>query len=205
MISISLVLWAAAAAMEPGIVVGENVRVTRDETPYVEPYVACHPTRSGRCIAVATKFAGARPDIPVSLVTTDGGATWEEKPLPVGPLQHAVDAWVTFTESGIAYASFLVIEPEQSKTKIVVFRSGDGGDSWTRRSTIAAERSFDRPTVIARGREVVIAAEHRGAVAVLHSRDEGKSFGPARLFRPSRNLEHNAMNPLWHGSSVVVP
>jgi hypothetical protein len=98
-----------------------------------------------------------------------------------------------------------VIEPGDTKTKIVVFRSGDAGNSWTGPTTITAERSFDRPTVIARGRNVVVAAEHRGAVAVLHSRDEGRSFRSPRLFRPNRNLDHNAMNPVWHGSSLLVP
>ena len=199
------VILLAVAVTDAGIVVGENVRVSRDEAPYVEPYVASDPTFRGRLIAAATKFSDSGPNTPVIFVSGDRGVTWQEKRLPIGPLQHAVDAWVTFAESGIAYASFLVIEEGQSQTKIAVFRSDDGGSSWTLASTIAAERSFDRPTLIARGKAVLIAAEHRGAVAVLHSRDQGRKFGSPRLFRGSRNLDHNAMNPLWRGSSVVVP
>ena len=199
-----LVFWAATAVADPGIVVNENKRISRDDAPYVEPYIACNPARSGHCIAVATRFDASKPVIPVALVTTDGARTWEEQRLPIGRLDHAVDAWAAFAEGGGAYAVFLVIEPGDPKTKIVVFHSTDGGVSWARRSTISAAASFDRPTVIARGRDVLIAAEHRGAVAVLHSRDAGRSFSAPRIFRPS-TLNHNAMNPLWRGGSVIVP
>jgi hypothetical protein len=91
-VAAAMVLWAAVAASDSGIVVGENIRASRDETPYVEPYVACHPTLSGRCIAAATKFSGSRPDTPVFLVSSDGGMTWQEKLPRIRPLQHAVDA-----------------------------------------------------------------------------------------------------------------
>ena len=199
------VVLLAAVATDAGIVVGENVRVSRDEAPYVEPYVACDPAVPGRLIAAATQFSASGPNTPVIFVSSDGGGTWQEKRLPIGPLNHAVDAWVAFAGSGTAYASFLIIDVGQSKTKIAVFRSEDGGDSWTLASTIAADRSFDRPTLIARGKDVLIAAEHRGAVALLHSRNQGRTFSSPRLFRGSRNLDHNAMNPLWRGSSVVLP
>ena len=39
----------------------------------------------------------------------------------------------------------------------------------------------------------------------MHSADEGRSFGIPREFRPTANLEHNAMNPLLLGRSVVLP
>src|SRR5688572_25358895 len=161
------VLLLAVAASDPDIAVGENVRVSVEETPYVEPYVARHPTLDGRLIAVATRFSDGRPVTPVVSVSGDGGGTWQGSRLPIGTLQHAVDGWVTFSDTGTAYASFLVIEPGDEKTKITVFRSTDAGLTWTLSATIAAARSFDRPTVIARGREVVIAAEHQGAVALL--------------------------------------
>ena len=199
------VLLLAVAASDPDIAVGENVRVSAEETPYVEPYVARHPTLDGRLIAVATRFSDGSPNTPMVSVSGDGGGTWQESRLPIGTLQHAVDGWVTFSDTGTAYASFLVIEPGDAKTKIAVFKSGDAGQSWTRSATIAAARSFDRPTVIARGREVVIAAEHQGAVALLRSPDEGRSFLPVRSFRPTANLDHNAMNPVWRGSSIAIP
>ena len=199
-----VVLLTAVVGTDTGIVVGENIRISRDETPYIEPCVASDPTFRGRLIAAATQFSDSGPNRPVVLISKDRGTTWQEKRLPIGPLKHAVDAWVTFAESGTAYALFLIIEAGQSKTKIAVFRSDDGGSSWTLASTIAAERSFDRPTLIARGQEVLVAAEHRGAVALLHSRNQGRTFGSPQLFRGSRNLDHNAMNPLWRGSAVVV-
>lgn len=204
-IAVALFVLAALGAPDSQLVIGENVRVSSDDTPYVEPYVACH-SASGRCIVAATKFSDSKPNTPVAFVSSDRGTTWKETRLPIGsPLEHAVDAWVAFTESGTAYATFLIIPQGESRTRIAIFRSDDGGTSWTHASTIAAERSFDRPTVIARGKEVAIAAEHRGAVAVLHSGDEGRTFGPARLFRASQNLDHNAMNPSWHGATLVVP
>lgn len=199
--------WVILAALlsSAEIVVGENVRVSLEEVPYVEPYVAAHPLRRGHLLAAATRFTGGKPAAPVAFVSSDGGATWSETLLPLDGVEHAVDVWLAFSESGTAYASFLVIERGQSKTKIVVFRSGDGGRTWTRVSTIAGERSFDRPAMIARGREVVITAESGGGIALLHSRDRGETFGTPRRLRPARNLEHNSMNPLWRGSALVVP
>ncbi|HVE70741.1 MAG TPA: sialidase family protein [Thermoanaerobaculia bacterium] len=203
-ILVILLFGAVSAVADPSITVGENRRISRDDAPYVEPSVACNSARAGNCIAVATRFDASKPVVAVALMSTDGGSTWAETMLATGRVEHAIDAWVTFSPTGVAYAVFLVIEPGDPRTRIILFRSSDGGASWTRRSRIASEHSFDRPTVIARGRDVVIAAEHRNAIAILRSRDDGRTFSAPRVFRPS-TLGHNAMNPLWRGDSVVVP
>lgn len=197
-------LYAVIATADVEIVVGENVRVSAHETPYVEPYLARHPRISGRLVAAATKFTGSKPNAPVVFISNDGGGTWRETPLPIATLEHAVDCWVAFSDSGTAYASFLIIETGAQKTRIAVFRSDDGGGSWVRATTIGAERSFDRPSLIARGREVVIAAESGRSIALLHSDNGARTFGPPRLLRPTSNLDHNAMNPSWRGTSVVL-
>lgn len=186
-------------------VVGANVRVSREESPYGEPYIAQHPRIADRLVGIASKFTESGPTIPVAFVSRDGGRTWQEKALPTGTLSHAVDSWISFAETGTAYANVLVIEPGQERTRIAIFRSDDDGESWARVSTIAAEGSYDLPKLAARGKEVVVAVEYRGGLALLHSRDRGRTFGSPRLFRPSENVQHNAMNPIWRGSSVFVP
>jgi len=70
------VVLLAAVATDAGIVVGENVRVSRDEAPYVEPYVASDPAFPGRLIAAATRFSASGPNTPVIFVSSDGGGTW---------------------------------------------------------------------------------------------------------------------------------
>src|SRR5687767_12509968 len=85
------------AASTPQVVVGENVRVSRHATPYGEPYIARHPSLSGRLIGIASKFEGSAPVVPVVFVSAYGGGTWQEKSLPVGTVTHAVDCWVTFS------------------------------------------------------------------------------------------------------------
>lgn len=123
------ILFSAGSvvASTPQVVVGENVRVSRDDTPYGEPYIARHPSLSGRLIGIASKFKGSAPVVPVVFVSADGGATSQEKPLPVGAVAHAVDCWVAFSDTGIAYASALIIEINDPKTVIAMFRSGDAG------------------------------------------------------------------------------
>ena len=197
-------LLTLIATADVEIVVGENVRVSTQEAPYVEPYVARHPRLSGRLVAAATKFTGSKANAPVVFVSSDGGGTWRETLLPIDALEHAVDCWVAFSDSGTAYASFLIIEAGEQKTRIAVFRSDDGGGSWVHAATIRSDRSFDRSSLIARGREVVVAAESGGSIALLHSADDARTFGPPRLLRPASNLSHNAMNPSWRGTSVAV-
>jgi hypothetical protein len=196
---------AAVTGVIREVIVGDNVRMSRDETPYGEPYIARHPTRAKRLVGIASKFVANGRLVPVVFVSADGGGTWLEKPLPAGDVAHAVDSWITFSNTGVAYASVLIIATGGRKTRIAVFRSDDAGDSWTCASTITAEGSFDRPSLIARGKDVVVAAEYRGGITLLHSRDGGRTFGLPRLFRPAENIEHNAMNPLWRGASVIVP
>jgi hypothetical protein len=70
--------------------------------------------------------------------------------------------------------------------------------------TTILEGPFDLPFSVARGRNLVIAAEHGNGLVLLHSADEGATF-VQRAHRPATNLSHNAMNPLWIGDTIHVP
>ena len=159
----SAIVVTALSALSAGeftITVTDNVRVTGGESAYVEPQIACQTAPSARCAVTATKFTDGQPKTPAIFTTTDGGASWRPTNLTVGPFDHAVDGWVAFSDAPNGYACFLVIPPGEKKTEILVLRSQDDGQSWRRASIIETNRSFDRPTIIARGRDVVVAAEH---------------------------------------------
>ena len=177
----------------------KNVRITSESVPYGEPSIA---VRGKRLIVVATKFTKEGPLLPVAIVSKDGGETWKEKTLPVPPLEQATDCWVTFSDSGVAYATALLIERGSKTPNLGVFRSRDEGDSWELASTV--QGPFDLPFTIARGKDVVVAAERADGLVLLHSADEGATF-TQRAHRPTANLSHNAMNPLWIGDTLHVP
>ena len=206
MFASAVLVWTVSvSAADSPVAISENVRISRDDTPYGEPYIAQHPKLSDHLVAIASKFTTSGPTLAVVFTSRDGGHSWREVVLPTGDVSHAVDCWVAFADTGTVYASVLVIERGDKRTKIAIFRSDDDGESWARISTIAAERSFDRPSLVARGTELLVATEYRGGIALLHSRDRGRTFTAPRPFRPSENLDHNAMNPIWVGPSVLLP
>lgn len=180
----------------------ENVRVSPGDVPYGEPAIARHPKDENRIIIVASKFTAEGPLLPVAFVSGDGGATWKEKLLPAPKLEQATDCWIAFSDNGVAYATALLIEAGGTTPHLGVFRSRDGGESWERAAIVTGP--FDLPFTVARGKDVVIAAERRDGLVLLHSSDEGATF-TQRSYRPAANLSHNAMNPLWVGDTIHVP
>jgi photosystem II stability/assembly factor-like uncharacterized protein len=177
----------------------KDVRVSPGDVPYGEPSLA---VRGDRLIVVATKFTKEGPLVPVAFVSKDGGTKWTQKALPVPKLEQATDCWVTFSDTGVAYATALLIEAGGKRPDLGVFRSRDGGESWER--TAIVQGPFDLPFTVARGKELVIAAERADGLVLLHSADEGATF-TQRPYRPTANLSHNAMNPLWAGDTLHVP
>ncbi|HEY0157625.1 MAG TPA: hypothetical protein VGF28_10105 [Thermoanaerobaculia bacterium] len=178
---------------------GENVRISPGDVPYGEPAIAVH---GDRVIVVASKFTKEGPLVPVAFASADGGATWREKALPVPKLEQATDCWVTFSDSGVAYVTALLIEAGGKTPDLGVFRSRDGGESWERAALLKGP--VDLPFSVARGKELVIAAERGDGLILLHSADEAATF-TERAHRPTANLSHNAMNPLWIGDTLHVP
>jgi hypothetical protein len=177
----------------------ENVRISSGNVPYGEPSLAVHKQR---VIVAASKFTKEGPLLPVAIVSKDGGATWKEKALPAPKLEQATDCWVTFSDTGVAYVTTLLIAEGSERPDLGVFRSRNGGDTWELVSTV--QGPFDLPFTVARGKDVVIAAERADGLVLLHSADEGATF-TQRAYRPTANLGHNAMNPLWIGDTLHVP
>ncbi|HZD06204.1 MAG TPA: hypothetical protein VE173_14935, partial [Longimicrobiales bacterium] len=150
--------------------------------PLVETFLAVNPVDPTNLL-VSAQSTGA--DRALLYGTWDGGATWSPVESPTGPAFGGGDPMVTFDASGRAY--FATIDPE-----VHVWRSSDGGRSWTGPVVVGRGRTADREWVAAGAAPnggvapVHAAAKVRGqdgrdALLVSSSRDGGATFDPVRL------------------------
>ena len=211
-------LWLAAAST----VDSSSIRISSG-SPHVEPTIAAHPTDPKRLIVTASEVIDGTAIIAKSFVTDDSGKTWRAVDLPQmqrmvgdGTLVHALDNWVTYSDSGTAYLSTLVwTEEEEKRLPIFVYRSADDAKNWTG-PVVIPSKTFDRPAIAASGDHVAIAAAVSGrdtgvsgaegaGFALYHSSTGGKSFD-FRHYIAKDDLGHNSMNPLFlSDGALIVP
>ncbi|MCI0488476.1 MAG: glycoside hydrolase [Blastocatellia bacterium] len=198
--------------------IGPNVRVSSEQVPHIEPYIAAHPTDSNNLIISVSRSVKDKGIVADAFFTADGGKTWIAAPLPrmqqtlsEGKLRFALDNWVAYSADGTAYYSSLLSLKAQPESPIWVYRSGDRGKTWQEPAVIPG-RAIDHPAIVATGRgadkRLYIAALASGrdslvvpnpvetsGIAVFRSDDGGLSFKTSAFIAPD-NLGHNAMNPL---------
>ena len=211
--------------------IGPNVRVSTNLGPYVEPYIAAHPTDPSRLIMSASRSVKDKGIIAEAWRTTDGGKVWFICALPrmqeilsSGRLEFALDNWVAYAPAGIAFYSTLVIlkDPADPPVNIWIYRSTDNGLTW-QGPVVIPGKALDRPVLIAAGNDrdlrVYVAAMVDGqdslivrerittstGIVVFKSNDGGLSFKTG-AFVAHDNLGHNASNPLvLADGSLLVP
>ena len=120
------------------VVVGPNIRVGGDLTaPYVEPMVAVNPVDPDNLVGVSMKFDSAGLMV-VALASRDGGRAWLESPIPA----CRFDPWVAFLPTGM-----VLLSCQQGET-VQVFRSGDGGATWSEPTQVSGDSmEYDHPTL----------------------------------------------------------
>jgi hypothetical protein len=211
--------------------VGPNVRVSDKPEPYVEPYIAAHPTDPNRLIMSASRSVRDKGIIAEAWFSADGGKTWSVSALPrmqevlsSGRLEFALDNWVAYAPAGVAFYSTLVSlrETPDSPINIWIYRSNDNGVTW-RDPVVIPGKALDRPVLIAAGNErdtlIYVASMVDGqdslvvrqrvttstGIVVFKSNDGGLSFKTG-VFVAHDNLGHNASNPLvLADGSLLVP
>jgi len=112
----------------------------------VEPWVEVNPTNLDNIVGSFQQDrwsnGGARGL--VAGVSTDGGATWTEVPIPGvsdctgGPFQRATDPWVTFAPNGHVYQMSLALDIDTPPNRpggfgpnaMLMSKSTDGGLTW---------------------------------------------------------------------------
>ena len=174
-----------------------NVRVSRDRfVGHAEPSLAVNPGNPRNLVGVAQFITTGQTRLPGAFVSFDDGATWQDNgllPLPPG-YNQGVDTTVAFTTHGLAFiaASALhVIEsggsPQVSRSGVVVWRSDDGGRSFTRPVVVFQSSAVqDHPWLAVdttdgpgHGTLYVAWATDTGLV-VSRSSDNGHSFSAPR-------------------------
>jgi hypothetical protein len=206
-----------------GVHVGPNVQVSagRADVPHAEVILAADPADHKRLLAGSMLRYSEGEDQCIGYRSTDGGKTWTIVLEPGGQAQtrgvkRAADPAVTFGPDGAAYYVMLAAEARLKYHHAVVYRSADGGKTWSDPVHVHQPTRIDRPYVAvdltggkSRGRvycnAVVVTDSLAGTggtsadglpqtgVGLFYSADGGKSFSepvPQRV--RMANLPHGA-------------
>ena len=176
------------------IVVDPEFLVSRDgDNPHVELHVAANPRRARNLVGAA--ITHTRPDgTPGTKVyaTFDGGLTWLDASFPEQIEHGGGDPQVAFTPVGTALFSTLMTGPDETgrtRAFLNVYRSEDGGASWSRPADLGASYdhemiAVDQTTGRFAGRIYLSALYGRSyQLGLFRSEDDGRSFiGPVDFF-----------------------
>ncbi len=204
MTPVALAAAFLAAALQaggaPAIRVGEDRAVAvagpPAPAPLIEPHLSVHPSNPKHLLAGAivaltkdhTTFDCA------AFVSFDGGAAWQRRDLG---LTDCADPWTAFLPDGTAILSVL------GRDALLVYRSADGGRTWSEPVTLAGSHDHETLAVDAssgprKGSLYVFSVDStkekasgqtRDAVFVARSDDGGRSFGePTRVFPSSLSI-----------------
>lgn len=145
---------SAASVFPPGC--GNSTGGTHYVNAEVEPQIAVNPANPNNMIATWQQDRwsdGAAAGVTIAS-TTNGGATWNVQPLAAsrcgggnagngGDYDRATDPWVTFSPNGVAYQMSLSLTGASfatgSVSAMLVFRSTDGGLTWSRPATLVRD------------------------------------------------------------------
>jgi hypothetical protein len=152
--SVAIVLGAAPAhtpeVARARLVVGPEILVSRDgDFPHVELMIAANPKQPGNLVGTAIIGASPSPEETTSTYASfDGGASWKAVPLPEARASGG-DPQVTFTEAGTALRASLVglAEETRPRSALHVYRSEDGGSSWSRPVDLGGPYDHDQIAV----------------------------------------------------------
>ena len=174
----------------------------------VEPHIAINPNNPNNFIGTWQQDRwsnGASQGTAVG-VSFDAGATWSTRTLPTsrcgggnaangGDYERASDPWVTFSPNGTAYQMSLgvsgaILQPG-SLSAMLVFRSTDGGRTWSNATTLIrdGEQFFnDKNTITADQTDSRFAyavwdrltSDNRGPTMLARTTDGGATWEPAR-------------------------
>jgi hypothetical protein len=178
-----------------------GVATGRPTVPHVEPVLAVDPAHPGRIAVAAMAIEAPHEDRfneswrVVVLVSSDGGATWTNRPLPPTPSGPAMgDPSLAWTADGALYLTALVLHADRN-THTWLWSSRDEGRSWTTEQIpAAAVGSEDHPVLTAAGPRqspalTVFATIALTGISGSARNPGGVTFSPAALYSP--NQENN--------------
>lgn len=205
--------------IEDVLEVGENILVSGDrpDLPHVEPHLAVNPNDPRHLVAAS--IVGGFTGVAV-FVSFDAGDTWRSARVAgMHDLDGFGDPWLAFGLDGDVYLVGL-----DDPSNAVVWRSVDGGLTWSEPSTVPGPESrpaaYDHPTIVvdqttttSQGNVYVLGTPvvrddddpslSLTAIALSRSSDEGRSFEAPVLILPN-NLRHQAGMPVVLSDGSVV-
>jgi TAT (twin-arginine translocation) pathway signal sequence len=178
---------------------GANVRVSHDRyREHVGPSVAVNP-RDPRQLLAACQASPATPELIVTYLSFDGGASWQNGGLPPQPAAGPAgdDVTVAFDAHGRGYVcatrsghgSHLNPANPDANRAVYVWRTDDGGRSLSAPVTVVEGQYCDHPWLATgqgqtpAGRDVYVAwgaGDSHTALDLARSTDGGQSFAPPR-------------------------
>ncbi len=185
---------SAPAGLPSGV--GANVRVSHDRyRDHVGPSVAVNP-RDPRQLLVACQASPATPESIVTYLSSDGGASWRNGGLPPQPAAGPAgdDVTVAFDVHGRGYicatrsghgSNLNPANPDANRA-VYVWRTDDGGRSFTAPVTVVAGQYCDHPWLATgpdAGHDVFVAwgaGDSHTALDLARSDDGGQSFASPR-------------------------
>ena len=198
---------ATASSGDGGKVGVANVRVTHDRYgDHVGPSLAANPRRPGH-LFVACQGSPRPPESIPTYLSFDGGASWQPGGRPPQPAAGPAgdDVNVAFDARGRGYicatrsgngARVNPANPNANRA-VYVWRTDDGGRSFSEPVTLAAETYSDHPWLATgqgqtpQERNVYVAwgagASHT-ALEFRRSTDGGETFEPARRILPEASV-----------------
>jgi hypothetical protein len=221
-----------------GMFPGTDRRVTTSSASQSrsESAIAVNPTNESNIIAISKKFIDpAKYHFTVEpMVTTDGGYMWSASPLPApAGWDGMTDPVVAFDHAGTAFA---VAEPlhfgatDIEVTGIQVFRSTNGGSTWSAPQSLIVGRAVDgnddkswmacdRGSASSFKGRVYVAWGVGGALRIARTKDGGNSWigvgtlqaganvpGITGAYAPEVSVDDSGIvHIVWHsrGSSTI--
>jgi hypothetical protein len=176
-----LVGFALATALQGDAVdVGPDILVSLAgvDAPIVEPHLSINPNNAKQLLAAAMVAQGGGTYGVIAIASNDGGGTWQ---LQRFESTQAGDPWTGFLPDGTALVAFL----DGPDAALRLFRSSNGGRSWSETPTTVADNQ-DHPTLLSdpRGALYIVSAgitrtaqgRNRNAIVVTRSTDGGRTF-----------------------------
>jgi hypothetical protein len=192
------------------LIVEPDVMASHDtSTPHVEMMVAASPVDARRLLA--TTIVDNRTK---TYLSVDGGDSWSGHDFDDPEVAGGSDPQTLYTRRGSGL--FLTLgnakRPNgRSRSSLLVFRSEDGGTSWSPKIEIGRDFTWDRPvvTVDEQGSIYVAATtfDANGAyqAAIARSDDDGRTFtAPQVIFRAPEGVVMNVVGVVPLGSGKLA-